>query len=299
MIKIENVTKCFDDHKALDNVSLNINKGSVYGLIGPNGSGKTTIIKHIMGVYKQDSGSVLIDGVPVYDNYDIKQKMVYIPDDLYFPPTFSALDMAKFYASIYKSFNWDKFNELSKVFEIDKKKRVAKLSKGMQKQVAFWVCIAAEPEIIIMDEPVDGLDPVMRRMVWRIILKEVSERNVTVLISSHNLRELEDVCDHVGILHLGNVLLEKPLDDMKSDTHKLQIAWDGETPEGFKEEFEILHESQSGRVKTFIIRGSGDKISENIKKYNPVLADLIPLSLEEVFIYELGGSGYDFKNILY
>ncbi len=299
MIKIENVTKCFDDHKALDNVSLHINKGSVYGLVGPNGSGKTTIIKHIMGIYKQNSGSVLIGSEPVYDNYDIKQKMVYIPDDLYFPPTFSALDMAKFYASIYKGFNWDKFNELSKIFAIDKKKRVAKLSKGMQKQVAFWICISAEPEIIIMDEPVDGLDPVMRRTVWSIILKEVTERSVTVLISSHNLRELEDVCDHVGILHLGNVLLEKPLDDMKSDTHKLQIAFSGETPDGFCDEFDILHESKSGRVKTYIIRGLGDEISEKVKKYNPVLADLIPLSLEEVFIYELGGKGYDFKNILY
>ena len=299
MIKVTNLTKTFDDHIALSNVNLNVKKGSVYGLVGPNGSGKTTMIKHIMGIYRQDKGIVSVCDENIYNNTMIKQKMVYIPDDLYFPPTFSAMDMAKFYASIYENFSWEKFNELSKIFAIDNKKRVAKLSKGMQKQVAFWICISCNPEIIIMDEPVDGLDPVMRKMVWGIILKEVSERKVTVLISSHNLRELEDVCDHVGILHQGKMLLEKPLDDMKSDTHKLQIAFADGVPKDFKDELCILHESTLGKVSTFIIRGNKEELIKVINKYNPVLFDIIPLTLEEVFIYELGGKGYDFKNILY
>lgn len=299
MIKVTNLTKTFDDHIALSKVNLNIKKGSVYGLIGPNGSGKTTIIKHIMGIYKQDKGAVLIDGQNVYDNTAVKQRMVYIPDDLYFPPTFSAMDMAKFYASVYKNFSWEKFHELSKIFAIDNKKRVAKLSKGMQKQVAFWISISCNPDIIIMDEPIDGLDPVMRKMVWGVILNEVAEREVTVLISSHNLRELEDVCDHVGILHLGKVLLEKPLDDMKSDTHKLQTAFGGDFPEELSEKLNILHKTVTGRVTTLIVRGKGDEILETVNSYNPLISDIIPLTLEEVFIYELGGKGYDFKNVLY
>ena len=299
MIKVTNLTKKFDDHTALSGVNLHIKKGSVYGLVGPNGSGKTTIIKHIMGIYKQDKGSVLIDNENVYDNTELKQRMVYIPDDLYFPPTFSTIDMAKFYASLYKNFSWDKFHELSKIFTIDKKKRVAKLSKGMQKQVAFWISISCSPDIIIMDEPIDGLDPVMRRMVWSVILNEVSKRDVTVLISSHNLRELEDVCDHVGILHLGKVLLEKPLDDMKSDTHKLQIAFSEHLPQELTEKLDVLCSTTTGRVTTLIVRGAKEEILKTANSYNPLLADLIPLTLEEVFIYELGGKGYDFANIIY
>ena len=299
MIKVTNLTKKFDDHTALSGVNLHIKKGSVYGLVGPNGSGKTTIIKHIMGIYKQDKGSVLIDNENVYDNTELKQRMVYIPDDLYFPPTFSTIDMAKFYASLYKNFSWDKFHELSKIFTIDKKKRVAKLSKGMQKQVAFWISISCSPDIIIMDEPIDGLDPVMRRMVWSVILNEVSKRDVTVLISSHNLRELEDVCDHVGILHLGKVLLEKPLDDMKSDTHKLQIAFSEHLPQELTEKLDVLCSPTTGRVTTLIVRGAKEEILKTANSYNPLLADLIPLTLEEVFIYELGGKGYDFANIIY
>lgn len=299
MIKVTNLTKSFDDHVALSGVNLFVKRGSVYGLVGPNGSGKTTIIKHITGVYIQDSGEVTINGEYVFDNNSIKQKMVYIPDDLYFPPTFSAMDMARFYSTIYHGFSWDKFREYGKIFAIDARKRVAKLSKGMQKQVAFWICMSCNPDVIIMDEPVDGLDPVMRRMVWSLILKEVAEREVTVLISSHNLRELEDVCDHVGILHQGQMLLQKPLDDMKSDTHKLHVSFNGEIPEAFMQSFNILHKTTSGKLTILIIRGERDEIIEKVNSFEPVFSDIIPLTLEEVFIYELGGKGYDFKNVLY
>lgn len=298
MIEIKNLTKKFDDFTALKEADLLIEKGTVYGLVGPNGSGKTTLIKCLCGVYRTDSGTITVDGEPVYDNSLLKEKIAYIPDDLYFPATYTPLDMAKFYSTMYPAFSWEKYKALGQMFQLDEKKRVARFSKGMQKQVAFWICMSCCPEVIILDEPVDGLDPVMRKKVWSVILQEVEERGVTVLISSHNLRELEDVCDHVGILHQGEVLLQKALSDMKSDTFKLQVAFEGEFPQELSEKLSVLSHNQTGRVHLLIIRGGREEILQQVEAYKPILADLIPLTLEEVFIYELGGKGYDFKNIL-
>lgn len=298
MIEVQNLTKRFDDHLALNSASLTVEPGTVYGLVGPNGSGKTTLIKCLCGVYRADGGRITVNGQPVYNNLAAKEKIAYIPDDLYFPATYTPHDMAVFYSSIYPAFSWERYRELEMLFCLDEKKRVARFSKGMQKQVAFWVCMSCCPEVIILDEPVDGLDPVMRKKVWSVILQEVEQRQVTVLISSHNLRELEDVCDHVGILHQGEVLLQKALSDMKSDTFKLQAAFSGEFPEELKKKLQILNHTESGRVHLFILRGSREEILKTVSAYNPLLAELIPLTLEEVFIYELGGKGYDFKNIL-
>ncbi len=298
MIQIENVSKRFEGHKALNCVSIAIEPGSVYGLVGPNGSGKTTLIKCLCGVYRTDGGAIRVDGEPVYDNPQLKARLSYIPDDLYFPATYTPRDMALLYASLYPSFSWERYRELAALFELDETKRIAHFSKGMQKQVAFWVSMSCRPDIVVLDEPVDGLDPVMRKTVWSVLLQEVAERRVTVLISSHNLRELEDVCDHVGILHRGEVLLHKALSDMKSDTFKLQLAFDGDFPDALRNELNILNHSQTGRVHMLILRGLRDEILKTVEGYKPLLADLIPLTLEEVFIYELGGKGYDFKNIL-
>ncbi|MBQ4518191.1 MAG: ABC transporter ATP-binding protein [Clostridia bacterium] len=298
MIEIKNLTKKFDDFTALKEADLLIEKGTVYGLVGPNGSGKTTLIKCLCGVYRTDAGTITVDGEPVYDNPLLKERIAYIPDDLYFPATYTPRDMAKFYSTMYPAFSWEKYEALGKLFQLDEKKRIAHFSKGMQKQVAFWVCMSCCPDVIILDEPVDGLDPVMRKKVWSVILQEVEERQVTVLISSHNLRELEDVCDHVGILHQGEVLLQKALSDMKSDTFKLQVAFDGEFPQGLSEKLSVLNHTQTGRVHLLIIRGKREEILQQVETFEPILADLIPLTLEEVFIYELGGKGYDFKNIL-
>lgn len=298
MIQIENLTKRFDEHVALKNVNLSVEPGSVYGLVGPNGSGKTTLIKCLCGVYKTDGGTITVAGETVYDNPALKKRMAYIPDDLYFPPTFTPRDMAQFYSSVYPDFSWEMYGELKELFQLDEKKRIARFSKGMQKQVAFWVSICCLPDVIVLDEPVDGLDPVMRKKVWGIILQAVEERGATVLISSHNLRELEDVCDHVGILHQGEMILQKALTDMKSDTFKLQLAFEGDFPDELKEKLNILNHTESGRVHLLILRGKGDEILKTASAYHPLLSDLIPLSLEEVFIYELGGKGYDFKNIL-
>ena len=299
MINAGNITKKFGDFKALDALSLNVEKGSVYGLVGPNGAGKTTFIKTLMGVYKQDDGTVTVDGQKVFENCDIKKRIICISDDLFFYQTYSILDTAKLYAGIYPDFSWDNFEKMKEIFKIDVKRKVRRLSKGMQKQVAFWLGLCTNPDVMILDEPVDGLDPVMRRNVWKLMLQAVAERNMTVLVSSHNLRELEDVCDHVGILFDGKIVIEKSLDDIKGNIHKVQIAFsNGDLPEQLLSELEILDKSGFGSVNMLIVKGSSDEIIEKVKKYNPVIADILPLTLEEVFIYELGGMGYEFETIL-
>ena len=298
MIYVNNLTKTFDDTKALEGLCLNVKKGTVYGLIGPNGAGKTTIIKHLTGVLKQDSGDIKIMGEPVYENMALKEKVMCIGDDLYFFPTYTILDMAKFYEGLYPDWDNARFNTLKDVFKIDVKRKVRKLSKGMQKQVAFWLGICTKPEVLILDEPVDGLDPVMRKNVWKLLLSDVAEREMTVLVSSHNLRELEDVCDHVGIMHAGKVVLEKSLDDAKGNIHKIQVAFRNFFPEELSNSIEILHKEQFGSVVSLIVKGNIEEIKSKIMAYEPILSDTLPLTLEEVFIYELGGLGYETADIL-
>ncbi len=298
MIQVKNLSKSFDGFKALDGLNINVEKGSVYGLVGPNGAGKTTVIKHIDGVYKQDGGEVLINGEAVYENTEIKQKMAVISDDLFFYPTYTIADTANFYAGIYKNWNRARFESLKKIFKIDTKRRARRLSKGMQKQVAFWLALCTMPEVMILDEPVDGLDPVMRRNVWKLMLQDVAERGTTVLVSSHNLRELEDVCDHVGIMHKGKLVLEKSLDDVKGNVHKVQVAFEDGLPNILKDSLDILHTEQFGSVSLLIVRGNAEDIIKNIKYAKPLICDVLPLTLEEVFIYELGGMGYEFENII-
>ena len=279
-------------------MTLTAKKGSVYGLIGPNGAGKTTIIKNIMGIYTPDSGEIEIDGEKVYENSDLKQRVIYISDDLFFFAGYSIKAMADFYAEMYKNWSWERYESLKEIFKIDDKRKVKRLSKGMQKQVAFWLGICAKPDVMILDEPVDGLDPVMRRNVWKILLQDVAESEMTVLVSSHNLRELEDICDHVGIVYNGKIVLEKSLDDAKGNIHKIQLAFEDEVPEEIYSEITVLHTESIGRVHMLIVRGSSDELKAKLKKYNPLICDLLPLSLEEVFIYELGGLGYEFENII-
>lgn len=290
------ITKKFDGVLALSDMNIHIKKGSVYGLVGPNGAGKTTFIKALMSIYKIDSGTLCIDEEEKICDENLKQRIVYISDDLYFFPAYSIKQTADFYASVYENWDNDTFLKLQDIFKIDITRKVRKLSKGMKKQVAFMMGISAKPDIMVLDEPVDGLDPVMRRNIMNIILAEVEKRNMTVLISSHNLRELEDVCDHVGIMHNGQVVIEKSLDDVKGNIHKLQVAFDAFSPAEFENEFEILHKEEYGSVYQYIIRGNSEEVLKKAKDFNPILLDLLPLSLEEVFIYELGGIGYELKN---
>ena len=297
MIKVKSVVKTFDGFKALDGLDINVKKGSVYGLVGPNGAGKTTIIKHMAGVYIPDSGVVEIDGENVFENADIKKRVVLISDDLYFFPGYSIKDMASFYKGIYPNWDNERFISLADVFKIDIKRPVRRLSKGMQKQVAFWLGLCAMPDVMLLDEPVDGLDPVMRRNVWSLILSDVEKRGLTVLVSSHNLRELEDVCDYVGIMHNGKIAIEKALDEVKGNIHKVQTAIKGGVGDELLGEIDVLKHEKVGSVDMLIVRGDYQKIEEQIKKYNPLILDVIPLTLEEIFIYELGGLGYELEII--
>lgn len=290
MIKVKKVEKYFDDFKALDGLTLHVKKGSIYGLVGPNGSGKTTIINHLVGVYKQDNGEILIDGEKPYDNIKVKERIGYIQDDLFYYNQYTINDMKKFYKGQYPKFNEEMFDKLHDLFNIDPKRRIKTLSKGMKKQVAFWLILSCNPDLIILDEPLDGLDPITRRNVLKLLLAEVEERKVTVLVSSHNLRELEDICDTVGFLDKGKLVLEKKLDELTETIHKVQVAYNDENKEiKLEGKLKIKNIESVGKVKQLIIKGSREEVEEAINKTNPILVDFIPLSLEEIFIYELGG----------
>ncbi len=298
MLEAKHVVKTFDGFRALDGLTMTVPTGAVYGLVGPNGAGKSTIIRHLAGIYRQDSGEVLLDGQPVYEDPAVKRRMTVIGDDWYYFPQANIREMAHFFAGLYPAFSWERYEKLKQVFPLDEKMMLRRMSKGMQKQAAFWLTVCCMPEYLILDEPVDGLDPVMRRQVWSLLLGDVAERGTTMLVSSHNLRELEDVCDHVGILDHGRVLLERSLSDLQDNTVKLQVAYPGVTEPVLPAEMQILHRSHVGRVYTYIVRGSREDILRRMQITEPVLLESIPLTLEEIFIYELGGVDYAAKDIL-
>ncbi|MBQ3210529.1 MAG: ABC transporter ATP-binding protein [Oscillospiraceae bacterium] len=294
MIETKKLVKTFDGFKALNELDINVPKGSVYGLVGPNGAGKSTVIRHLAGIYRQDSGHVLIDGQPVYENNAVKSRIAYIPDEIFYYPQAGIEDMMRFYKSIYPKFSAERFEKLRASFELDSRRPMRKLSKGMQKQAAFWLALSLCPEIVILDEPVDGLDPVMRRQVWSLLMADVAENGTTVLVSSHNLRELEDVCDHVGILNHGRMLTERSLSELQDNIVKIQLALadGGELPS----DLNILHESRTGRVRQLILRGTAEELTNRISAVSPLFMDVVPLTLEEIFIYELGGVDSEVKD---
>lgn len=299
MIETIHLVKKFDTFTALDCANMHVPKGCVYGLVGPNGAGKSTIIRHITGIYRQDSGEVLVNGEPIWENTAAKAKIAYIPDDIFYIGNSSTLDMMNYYKGIYPNFNTDRFEKLSEAFStIDVKRPIRRLSKGMQKQSAFWLALCTNPEIMVLDEPVDGLDPVMRRQIWSLIMADVAEHDTTVLVSSHNLRELEDVCDHVGIMNKGQIILERSLAELQSTVCKVQIAFEGEMPH-LPEALRVLHSSNVGRIHTLIVQASPNMAIKMLEPLAPLLMEPLPLTLEEIFIYELGGTGYECKDILF
>ncbi len=292
MLNMQEVTKTFGDFIALNNLSMHVPKGAVYGLVGPNGAGKSTAIRLLTGVYRPDWGEITLDGQKIYENPEVKTRISYIPDEIFFFPSASLEEMRKYYKGFYPKFDDELFNRLYDVFQLPKKGQIRRFSKGMQKQAAFHLSICTRPDVLILDEPVDGLDPVMRRQVMSLILSDVAQRETTVLISSHNLRELEDVCDHVGIMDKGQMLLEKSLASMQGNTVKLQMV--GDAPK----DLDILHTTTSGRLNTLVVRGTPEEVQAKVSACNPTYFDILPLSLEEIFIYELGGVNYEVKNIL-
>ena len=295
-IEMKGVVKSFEGFRALDGLDLSVEPGAVYGLVGPNGAGKTSAIRHLAGVLRQDEGEVLVDGEKVYENLAIKEEMVCVPDDVFWYSQDSTRDMMKFYRGIYPRFDEGLYERLGEVFSVDDAQPMRRLSRGMQKQSAIRLALAARPEVLILDEPMDGLDPVMRRQVWSLVLGSVAGEGMTVLVSSHNLRELEDVCDHVGILHKGKCLLQRSLSQLQDNIVKVLIALPESTE--LPADLNVVHSSTMGRLHTLILRGSAQEATARLASLNPLYMDAVPLTLEEIFIYELGGVDYAVKDIL-
>lgn len=297
MIDVRNLSKSFDGYKALEEANIHVGSGNIYGLVGPNGAGKSTVIRHILGVYKGDSGEVLVGGEPVWENPKVKAHIASIPDDLFYYTQASVSDMMHIYKGIYPNFSTLRYEKLKEAFDIDEKRMIRTLSKGMQKQVAFWLALSTMPDYLILDEPVDGLDPVMRRRVWSLMMNDVTERGTTVLVSSHNLRELEDVCDHVGIMDKGRVICERSLTELQENMVKMQVVF----KDGFTElppELNVISSTNIGRVHTLIMRTNAVKAKELLSACDPILVDALPLTLEEIFIYELGGDDTNVKDLI-
>jgi ABC-2 type transport system ATP-binding protein len=322
MIKIENLTKTFDDFTALNGLNLHVKQGSIYGMVGVNGAGKTTAIKHLAGIYRQDRGEVRIDDTPVFDNAALKARVGYIPDELYFFPFYTMKMQHNFLRRLYGQWgrwNDERYTTLRYLMGLDEKRRLGQFSKGMQKQAAFIFAMSAMPDVLLLDEPIDGLDPLVRKIVFELIIEDVAQRGLTVLISSHNLKEMDGICDAVGIIKAGHMGIERDLDDLKADVHKIQVAFSQDTiisalpgcdcsanaaspldatqstptrsPSSvtflpLELDLDILHHEQRGAVYLLVVRGAHDEVEAKIKALNPILYDHLPLTLEEVFVYE-------------
>ncbi|KGX86339.1 ABC transporter ATP-binding protein [Pontibacillus litoralis] len=296
MIRVNNIDKQFEKEQILRDVTFHVHKGSIYGLLGSNGAGKTTLMRMIAGILKQSNGTIRVEDQNVFENKDIKGRMIFLPDNPYFFAQYSTRQMANFYRDMYPNWDEERYQKLKQVFDLDENKKLSRFSKGMQRQASFWISLSAMPDVFVLDEPFDGLDAVMRKKIKHLIIQDVAEREMTVLISSHNLREVEDLCDHIGILHKGEVLMEKELDDLKADVHKVQVAFTDEQP--LPAELDIVYQEKRGSVHLLIVRGKEADISAIMKQHNPVVYDRLALTLEEIFIYEMGGAGYAIENIL-
>ena len=296
MIKVKDLYKVIDGEVVLDHLNMHVEEGSIYGLIGPNGAGKTTLIRHLVGVLKQDSGKIFIESQPVYENIELKRKIGYIYDAMYFIET-NLERNAKVYKDLYPSWNQDRFKELYKTFKLNPTKKIQTFSKGMRKQASFCLIMSTMPEYLILDEPIDGLDPVARKLVWKYIIDDVAQRNLTVLISSHNLKELEGIVDHVGILYKGKIMKEFDLEYIQTHIHKIQVSFGDE--EVNLDALNIAYQEERGSVKILIIEDSLSHIRKVIGEKAPLIFDILPLSLEELFMYEVGGEDDDIQKLIF
>lgn len=296
MIKVKDLYKVIDGEVVLDHLNMHVEEGSIYGLIGPNGAGKTTLIRHLVGVLKQDSGKIFIESQPVYENIELKRKIGYISDAMYFIET-NLERNAKVYKDLYPSWNQDRFKELYKTFKLNPTKKIQTFSKGMRKQALFCLIMSTMPEYLILDEPIDGLDPVARKLVWKYIIDDVAQRNLTVLISSHNLKELEGIVDHVGILYKGKIMKEFDLEYIQTHIHKIQVSFGDR--EVNLDALNIAYQEERGSVKILIIEDSLSHIRKVIGEKAPLIFDILPLSLEELFMYEVGGEDDDIQKLIF
>lgn len=298
LIEVNDVTKGFDDVKALNQVNLTIKEGIVFGLVGTNGAGKSTLLRIISGIVKPEHGDVSIDGVAVGDNKALKEKFFFIADDLYYFPNSTPMEMGRYFCGLYPNFSMEEYERLLSNFDISPQRKINTLSKGMKKQLSIIAALSANTKYVFCDETFDGLDPVMRQGVKSLFAAALSERDFGVVVASHNLRELEDICDHVGLLHKGGVLLSKDLDDMKISIHKIQCIFEEPITKEHFADIEVLQFKRRGSLYTLVVRGDEEEILNKIRRENPVFAEVLPLSLEEIFISETGVKGYDIKKLV-
>ena len=298
MLEIKNITKKFGDKVALNGLSFKIPDGSVFGLIGSNGSGKSTLLRVISGVYEPDGGSAEIDGIPTYENPAVKSQCFFISDFPYFYNNSTVANLSVLYKSLYPTWSDDKFRRLACMFPIGINDRIINMSKGMQRQAALMLALSTTPKYLMLDEIFDGLDPVVRQLIKKLLVELVTENNSTIIIASHNLRELEDVCDHIGLIHSGGIVLEKELDEAKLGIHRVQIVFDKEIGEGAFSELNVVKIQRQGKLLNLTIKGDGEYIEKYLRDMNPVYMEMLPLTLEEVFISEMEVVGYDIDNII-
>ena len=298
MICAKNLTMKFDDFTALKNLNCEIPESCIYGLVGSNGAGKSTFLRLISGIYRPNEGEITIDGKTVYENPEIKKQILYVPDELYFLPQSNMNRMAELYSSIYDTFSYERFENLTKTFGLNSRANINTFSKGMKRQAATILALSCMPKFLFFDETFDGLDPVMRNLVKQVIYNDVLERKTTTIITSHSLRELEDTCDQLALLHKGGIVFESDIQNLKTSLFKVQVAFKEAYGKERFGDMEMLDYNQMGSVCTFIARGEKEEVIHKIRTLDPVLLDVLPLNLEEVFIYEMESLGYAFKEIL-
>lgn len=296
MIEVKNISKSFGSVRALNGISCTIESGRIYGLVGSNGAGKSTLIRLMSGVYRADAGAISVDDAEVFNNPFVKKRMVYVSDDICFLPQANMLRMAGFYAAAYKAFSHARFLELSRLFGLDTKAALSTFSKGMRRQAAVILAMSCNADYIFMDETFDGLDPVMRELVKRVIYSEMEQRGATAVIASHSLRELEDTCDQLALLHKGGLVFESDIANLKTSLFKVQMAFAEPFDKSAFSDIELVHYSQQGSVALMIVRGDKEAVQERIRARNPILMEILPLSLEEVFIHEMEALGYAFND---
>ena len=298
MIEIRNLNKSYGKKPVLDNLNCNIKTNSIYGLIGANGAGKSTLLRIINDIFKRDSGKIEIDGKEVEENEELKQKLVFVPDDLYFFPNYSLLDMAKFYKSMYKNFDMDYVKELAEILKLNINTKLQNFSKGMKRQCALICAISTNADYMFFDETFDGLDPVVRNLLKKIIIKQMEKKDTTIIMTSHNLRELEDICDNLGLLYKGGILFESDIDSLKTNMFKIQISLREEFEKDKFSKLEIMSYKKVGSVATLIVKGDKEETENELRKLNPIILDFLPLTLEEMFIYEMEVLGYEFNQVV-
>lgn len=298
MIKIDKLSKKYDNDYVLDNLSFNIPDNSIYGLVGANGAGKSTLLRIIMGIFEPDHGSITIDEELINDNKKLKQKMVFVPDDLFFYPGYTLLDTAGYYKSMYDNFDMNYLKELASMLNLSLDKKITSFSKGMKRQCALICAIATNADYMFFDETFDGLDPVIRNTMKKVLINQMNKKKTTIIMTSHNLRELEDICDNLGLLYKGGILFESEIDKIKTTMYKVQISLNGSFDKDNFKDFDVLSFKKQGSVATLIIKDEDGKSKKKLEKMNPLILDFLTLTLEEVFIYEMEALGYEFNKFI-